>query len=116
MPKYMLALFAASCFALLGAVAACVLSAVFARRASKAASSLRSMTSMHAELLEIRDYLGKLDRWAKRINAREVMNERRDAEPTSVGRSRLSSTPASSKDELRRIAGITAGRPAPHRE
>ena len=78
------------------------------------------MTSMRAELIEIHDYVSKLDRWAKRINAREVMQERRDAErtngqqPSKSSRARFGS--AVTKDDLRRRAGIVAGRPVQHSE
>ncbi len=94
-------------------VASCASSAYFAWRASTAAKKLRSMISMQGELNEIRDYMGKLDAWAKRINQREVMRERRANESAE------SSTPASihginDKDELRRRAGLVAGKPARH--
>jgi hypothetical protein len=80
-----------------------------------AAKKLRSTTSMQGELREIREYVEKLDHWAKRINARETMRERRAAERVE------SSTPVSTsnvtdKDELRRRAGLVAGKPARHRE
>lgn len=72
------------------------------------------MTSLQGELNEIRDYMGKLDQWAKRINQRETMRDRRARE---LGES---STPVSgasnSKDELRRRAGLVAGKPARHGE
>jgi hypothetical protein len=101
------------------AMIASALSVFAAWRASQWASQLRSMTSLLAELHEIRDYVAKLDRWAKRINAREVMSERRGdgtfngARPTASSKSASTNGPES-KDELRRRAGITAGRPAPH--
>jgi hypothetical protein len=90
-------------------ILACAASVYAWWRSSTLASRLRSMSSMQGELLEIRDYLGKVDAWAKRINAREVMNERRGIAPEHSGQ-------VASKDELRRRAGIIAGRPAPHRE
>lgn len=109
------ALFAVTCLALAAGVF-CVASAVFSLRASRAAQNLRSMISMQGELAEIRDYMGKMDRWAKRINAREVMQEQRD--PDS-GQRKPSSARVSSigdKDELRRRAGLVAGQPARHHE
>jgi hypothetical protein len=101
------------------AMIACALSVFAAWRASSLASSLRSTTSLLAELHEIRDYVAKLDKWAKRINAREVMSERRGdgtfngVRPTGSSK-RASLSAVESKDELRRRAGIIAGRPAPH--
>ena len=96
-------------------VVACVMAAWSSWRASIAAKKLRSMTSLQGELHEIRDYMGKLDAWAKRINARDTMRERREKELDG------SSTPASTlngtdKNELRRRAGLVAGKPARHGE
>ena len=87
-------------------------------RASSAAKKVRSMISLQGELVEIRDYLSKLDAWAKRINQRDTMRDRR----ASAKEHDESSTPASGssptaiKDELRRRAGLVAGQPARHRE
>lgn len=92
---------------------ACVLAAFFSYRASREARKLRSMTSLQGELVEIRDYLSKLDAWAKRIAQRDTMRDRRAAARDD------SSSPASGesvKDELRRRAGLVAGQPARHRE
>ncbi|HEY3498616.1 MAG TPA: hypothetical protein VGK73_28190 [Polyangiaceae bacterium] len=96
------------------ATLSCVLAVWSAFRASAEAKKLRSTTSTLAELAEIRDYMGKVDAWAKRINARETMRERRAAEREES--STLVSGAANSKDELRRRAGLVAGRPARHRE
>lgn len=90
---------------------ACAVAVFSSFRALSAAKKVRSMTSLQGELVEIRDYLAKLDAWAKRINSRETMRDRRAAERSE------SSTPvsgASSKDELRRRAGLVAGQPARH--
>ena len=101
------------------AMIACVLSVFAAWQASRWASQLRSMTSLLAELHEIRDYVAKLDKWAKRINLRDQQRERSDdgtfsaARPTASSK-RVSLSAVESKDELRRRAGIIAGRPAPH--
>ncbi|HEY3496422.1 MAG TPA: hypothetical protein VGK73_17100 [Polyangiaceae bacterium] len=92
---------------------ASVVSVIAAWSASRSAKKLRSTISMQGELHEMRDYLAKLDAWAKRINSRETMKARRAAEREE------SSTPVSSvsdKDELRRRAGLRAGEPARHRE
>lgn len=92
---------------------ACVLAAFFSYRAWREARKVRSMTSLQGELVEIRDYLSKVDAWAKRISQRDTMRDRRAAEREG------SSTPVSSvsdKDELRRRAGLVAGQPARHRE
>lgn len=88
-------------------------------RTSVSVSRLRSMISLRAELIEIRDYVSKIDAWAKRINAREVMQERREdaktngATPTRSSRARSG---PETKDDLRRRAGIVAGRPVQHSE
>lgn len=92
---------------------ACAVSAIGAWSASRSAKKLRSTISMQGELHEIRDYMAKVDAWAKRINSRDTMTARRAAERGE------SSTPVSSvsdKDELRRRAGLRAGHPARHRE
>ena len=97
---------------------ACAVAVFSSFRASSAARKLRSTTWLQGELVEIRDYLSKLDAWAKRINQREVMRERR----ASANEPDESSTPATgpaasaNKDELRRRAGLVAGQPARHRE
>jgi hypothetical protein len=102
------------------AMIACVISVFACSRTLRAAAKLHSMTSMRGELIEIRDYVSKLDAWAKRINSREVMRERREEErsngATPTRSSRRASGAEISKDELRRIAGIVPGRPAPHKE
>lgn len=97
---------------------ACAAAAFFSYRASSAARKLRSMTSMQGELVEIRDYLSKLDAWAKRINQREVMRDRRASAKEPDESSTRATGPAGSanKDELRRRAGLVAGQPARHRE
>ena len=111
-----IALSAVVCLALL----ACVASAIAVRSAwhcSQSAKKLRSTASTLAELAEIRDYMGKLDQWAKRINSREAMRDSRARQAEE--HSTPSSTPASSnesKDELRRRARLIAGQPANHGE
>lgn len=97
---------------------ACAAAAFFSYRASSAAKKVRSMISLQGELVEIRDYLSKLDAWAKRISQRDTMRDRR----ASAREHDESSTPVSgnngttNKDELRRRAGLVAGQPARHRE
>lgn len=115
------ALYAAVLAALL-AVIACALSAFFWSRTSALASQVRSMRSMQGELIEIRDYVSKIDAWAKRINMREVMRERHAdgkynglTRPQSSARATSSAIPLT-KDELRARAGIIPGRAAPHTE
>ena len=91
----------------------CAFSAFCAWRAFTAAKKLRSMTSLAAELIEIRDYMARIETWAKKIQMRETTRERRQRE------SAASLTPVSTlsdKDELRRRAGLVAGQPARHRE
>jgi hypothetical protein len=104
-------------FAVYGALAIavllCVATVCAAYIALSAAKRVRSTISMQGELNEIRDYVAKLDQWAKKVNARLTMRERRAAERDE------SSPPVSSvsdKDELRRRAGLVAGQPARHRE
>jgi hypothetical protein len=97
---------------------ACAVAVFSSFRASSAATKLRSMTSLQGELVEIRDYLSKLDAWAKRINQREVMRERRasQTEPDESSTSASGPEKPTNKDELRRRAGLVAGQPARHRE
>jgi len=97
---------------------ACAVAVFSSFRASSAATKLRSMTSLQGELVEIRDYLSKLDAWAKRINQREVMRERRASanEPDESSTSVSGPEKPTNKDELRRRAGLVAGQPARHRE
>ena len=97
------------------ASAACAISALASWFAWKWAKTVRSTISMQGELAEIRDYLQKMDRWAKRINAREVMAERRaEASEPAQKRSLRAVSGVTEKDELRRRAGLVAGQPARH--
>ena len=102
------------------ATIASVVSVLSYFRTSQLVTRVRSTVSMQSELLEIRDYVGKLDAWSKRIAMRDAMRERRDAAQTNEPAPPRSSTRASggpiSKDELRRIAGIVPGRPTQHTE
>lgn len=98
------------------AMIACALSVFAWSRIFDQVSRLRSMTLLQGELLEIRDYVAKLDAWAKRINMREVMRERHDAGIYSGKRAPSSLPATSSKDELRRRVGLVAGHAAPHQE
>lgn len=102
------------------AIIACVLCVRCLSRASNWETRLRSTASLHGELVEIRDYMSKVDAWLKRINTREVMNERRkDAGGRTLPRGFGDSPgPAneSRKDALRRRAGLTAGRAPLHRD
>jgi uncharacterized protein (DUF934 family) len=96
---------------------ACAAAAFFSYRASSAARKLRSMTSLQGELVEIRDYLSKVDAWMKRNHQREVMRDRRASANEQNESSKAASGPAeTNKDELRRRAGLVAGQPARHRE
>lgn len=114
-----LAWFVAAASALI-AVIACAVSVRCSLRASNWATQLRSTALLQGELLEIRDYMAKVDAWMKRINAREVMGERRkDAAGRTLPRgSDDSPEPAneSRKDKLRRRAGLIAGRAPAHRD
>lgn len=97
---------------------ACALAAFFSYRASSAAKKVRSMIWLQGELGEIRDYLSKVDAWMKRISQREVMRDRRASANERDESSSTVSGPekSTSKDELRRRAGLVAGQPARHRE
>lgn len=116
----MYAQFAATVGAIM-AMIACAGSVFAWWRISGLVRTVRSTISMQGELHEIRDYMAKLDAWSKRINARLVMEERREGARTA------DSSPSTSKDartdllrtsrdkgELRRLAGLVPGRPAPH--
>lgn len=98
------------------ATIACAGSAFAWWKSSELARGMRSTSSALAELLEIRDYMAKLDAWSKRINGRLVNQERRSTE--SQRQSTDSAMPSAmlTKDDLRRRAGMIAGKPAPHRE
>lgn len=85
-------------------------------RTSALASQVRGTISLQGELIEIRDYVAKIDAWAKRINAREIMAERRDPTTGQATSVRNASDAGDLKNELRRRAGLLPGRPAPHRE
>lgn len=87
--------------------------AILWSRSFTLAEKLRSTSFLQGELTEQRAYLSKIDAWAKRINAREVMAERRN--PVTGQRSaNLPSDPVALKAELRKRAGITAGQPVNH--
>lgn len=96
------------------ALLACVTAAFFASKASRVASSLRSMNSLQGELIEIRDHLDKVNRWAKRLNARETMTEHRATHGRPPKQSSIDVSGVTDKDELRRRAGLVAGQPARH--
>jgi len=104
--------YVASAAALL-AVICCAFSAFALWKASDMVTKLRSTNSMLGELHEIRDYLQKIDAWSKRINSRLTMQDRRESRETSE--MSPATDPVTAKDQLRRIAGIVPGRPAPHR-
>ena len=95
------------------ATVSCVLAARYASSASKSATKLHSTASTLAELIEIRDYMAKLDRWAKLINSRDAMTEHRAREREEASEH---GSQTNSKDELRRRAGLIAGQPPRHRE
>jgi Flp pilus assembly protein TadB len=105
------ALYVASGAALLATIC-CAFCAFAWWKVSATATRMRSMSSALAELHEIRDYLQKLDAWSKRINSRLAMQSRRESIPDEHARE---TSQVTSKDTLRRIAGIVPGRPAPHR-
>lgn len=87
-------------------------------RLSGELSELRDLQRAHppltssqlAELAEVRDAIEKGNALLKRINQRETMRDRRE----SSGRPSVDSI--TDKDQLRRIAGLRAGTPAPHIE
>jgi len=89
-----------------------VTAAVACFRTLRKASTGPSMTSLLSEIHEMRDYVTKLDGWSRRVNQRLTMRERRE---TQNGQAEAPASSASStKDELRRRAGLVAGKPAPH--
>lgn len=65
---------------------------------------------MQAELIEIHDAIGKISATTKRTAQREVMRERRAG-------AALPEDPAQAPDKatLRKMLGLRAGEPAPHR-
>lgn len=91
-------------------IVACAMTVSLWRAVHSEAQKLRGMHSLAADLAELQDSVGKLSVLHKRINSRQVMQERRDRadSPESVEHLTL-------KDRLRLQAGLTAGRPAPHK-
>jgi ABC-type multidrug transport system fused ATPase/permease subunit len=73
---------------------------------SERATTKDLTASSLAELAELRDAIDKGNELLKRVNQREVMRARRE---TPIN-------PHASKDELRRAAGLVAGKPAPHKQ
>ena len=109
--------FTVEMFFALVAVAASVLAVFSAWRVSNLARTVRSTISLQGELHEIRDYVGKIDKWAKRLNSREAVQLSRERAADSANASKQSLTRVSGpedKDELRRRAGLVAGQPARH--
>jgi hypothetical protein len=99
------------------ALSACVISlqtrtdisAEIARLSSKLSAwekAERLTPSQLVELSELRDACEKGNALLKKIAQRETMRDRRAAEVVDL--------PTGSKDDLRRRAGLVAGRPAPH--
>lgn len=72
---------------------------------SRLATTEHSTVSTLAELAEVRDAIDKGNELLKRVNQREVMRARRNG-ALDFG---------ATKDDLRRAAGLVAGKPAPHR-
>lgn len=99
------------------AAIACVLAARSTSQSLRLAARMRSTLSMQGELIEIRDYLAKVDAWMKRINAREQTQAARAARhpATASAEPTVSSSPVSAKDELRRRIGLVPGHVAPHK-
>lgn len=99
----------------LAAVISACFAAVYSKKSAQVAAALRSATSMQGELHEMRDYLGKIEQWSKRINARLAMQERRESSASSTSSS-TNLAGLTDKAELRRRLGLVPGKPAPHRE
>jgi hypothetical protein len=95
--------------------AVCAGFALLTWRHSKTVMTRHSTTSLRVELDAMHDAIGKHSDLLKRINLRSVMAERRanGAGPES-GSESSAGTALSHKDQLRRRAGIVAGKPAPH--
>lgn len=98
--------------ALVAVICACF-AGVCWKKSRQAARELRSLTSMQGELHEIRDYVTKIDAWSKRLNARLLRREERDAKADTLSEGELSRM--TDKRELRRRLGIVPGQPLPHR-
>jgi hypothetical protein len=74
-----------------------------------------STTSVRVELDAMHDAIEKHSLLLKRVNARSVMAERRAANGHAESGSESFDVAAlSHKDRLRKMAGLTAGRPANH--
>lgn len=97
--------------ACIGALLACALAVRSSRSAWRAAREVRSMHSIQAELVELTDSVNKIAGTVKRISGREAVREhyqrKTQAEP-DLGT-------VTDKRELRKLVGITPGKPAPHK-
>jgi hypothetical protein len=93
----------------------CAGCAVICLRAWHAVKDQPSTHSLRAEMIEIRDFVTKLDAWGKRINQRLIMAERRETAPDRDEPPPANDV-ASLKARLRQQAGLVPGKPAPHRE
>jgi len=105
--------------ALVNAAIAAVISLRARRTASEASAAIAQLSgvlsgleraerltpSTLAELAAVRDAIDKGNALLKRIASRETMRDRRENPAFDAG---------SSKDDLRRRAGLIAGKPAPH--
>ena len=95
---------------------ACALCALATWRHSKLVMLRHTTSSFRVELDAMHDAIEKHSQLLKRINARSVMAERR-ANGHDVAASGSESSDAaalSHKDRLRKMAGLTAGKPAAH--
>lgn len=117
MPTWILALLLTVSLAF--ALSACVISlqtrtdisaelARISSRVSQLAKAEHLTPSQLVELSELRDACEKGNALLKKISQRETMRDRRETGSTA------STFNTSDKDELRRRAGLVAGRPAPH--
>lgn len=117
MPTWILALLLTVSLAF--ALSACVISlqtrtdisaelARISSRVSQLAKAEHLTPSQLVELSELRDACEKGNALLKKISQRETMRDRREAGNGA------SAAHVSDKDELRRRAGLIAGRPAPH--
>lgn len=106
--------FAALCLSL-GLTVLSALCAVATWRHSKAAMKRHSTTSVRVELDAMHDAIEKHSLLLKRVNARSVMAERRAANGHDASGSESSDVAGlSHKDQLRKRAGLIAGKPANH--
>jgi len=112
-----------SCLALFAAICACVLSGLALKRGSvTSAAALSKLSEMEkaerltpsklAALAEFNESLARAEELLVKVNRREIARAKKRADDGTF----TDAEPLTLKDQLRKRAGLVAGKPAPHRE